>query len=176
MMSNLYFCRIAALLFIAGTLATSCIKFEDKGSEEAAADTLTTKEPAGQANAARKEITGAVYMYNDTTGVPEKHAGISAESTTPEELVEAVNKYTGKGNITLLYVKTSNDTLYVRVPNSDYLTRQMGTLGAHAYMATATYTLTEAEGIHHVHFDFEEGDHAAPGTYNRKSFKPEPIN
>jgi len=43
-------------------------------------------------------------------------------------------------------------------------------------MATATYTLTEAKGINYVDFDFEEGDHAVPGTYSRESFKPEPVN
>jgi hypothetical protein len=37
-------------------------------------------------------------------------------------------------------------------------------------MAIATYTLTEMAGIKYVHYDFEEGDHAEPGTYSRANF------
>jgi hypothetical protein len=46
----------------------------------------------------------------------------------------------------------------------------MGTTGARAFLSVATYTLTELKGIHYVDFDFIEGDHAVPGTYNRGEF------
>jgi hypothetical protein len=176
MMIKFNFSKIA-LALATGLTVTSCIKFEDKDNETdtEAIDTVIVDKPAEQAQT-KQEITGAVYVYNDTKGVPEKVAGIKTENATPEELVEAINKYTGKGQVTLEYVKTSNDTVYVRIPDSAYLTQQMGTLGSHAYMATATYTLTQAKGINYVNFNFEEGDHAAPGAYKREDFKPNPIN
>ena len=47
----------------------------------------------------------------------------------------------------------------------------MGKTGADAFLAKATYTLTEHKRIAFVYFIFEEGDHAAPGKYSRENFK-----
>jgi hypothetical protein len=49
----------------------------------------------------------------------------------------------------------------------------MGSSGPTTYFAEAVFNLTEIPGIHYVSFDFEEGDHAQPGTFNRESFKDE---
>jgi hypothetical protein len=38
------------------------------------------------------------------------------------------------------------------------------------FLAEATFALTEIEGIKAVNFNFQEGDHAAPGTYTRNDF------
>jgi len=108
-------------------MTTSCIKFEDKDEDTEASDTLTTEEPVVNADAKKNEITSAVYVYNDTTGMPEKSATINAADATPEQLVAAINKYTGSDKVMMEYVKTSNDTVYVKIPDSDYFTRQMGT-------------------------------------------------
>lgn len=59
----------------------------------------------------------------------------------------------------------------VEVINARYLTQRMGTTGAEAYLAEATFTLTEHEGVDAVFFTFEEGSHAAPGIYTRKMFE-----
>ncbi len=45
------------------------------------------------------------------------------------------------------------------------LTTEMGSSGANCYIQTAVYSLTSLPDIDCVHFDFEEGDHAAPGKY-----------
>ena len=74
-------------------------------------------------------------------------------------------------NIQLVFRKVSHDTLYVAIPASDFLTRQMGSAGSEAYMASVTYSLTELKGIHFVNYDFEEGDHVSPGTYSRKDYE-----
>jgi hypothetical protein len=74
-------------------------------------------------------------------------------------------------NIKLVYQKISNDTLYVAIPESDYLTQRMGSTGASGYMAAATYSLTEIKGVKFVHYNFEEGDHLSPGTFSRDDFK-----
>lgn len=74
-------------------------------------------------------------------------------------------------SIRLDYIKTSSDTIYVRIPESTRLTQELGSTGAANYMATTTYTLTELKGIKYVNYDFKMGDHASPGVYNRKDFK-----
>jgi len=58
----------------------------------------------------------------------------------------------------------------VEVINARYLTQRMGTTGADAFMAAATFTLTEHENIDAVRFVFPEGDHAMPGVYSRETF------
>ena len=76
-------------------------------------------------------------------------------------------------HVQLVIIKTSGDTLFLKIPQSTYLTQQMGSSGPTTYFAEAVYNLTEIPGIHYVHFDFEEGDHAQPGTFNRDSFNDE---
>lgn len=73
-------------------------------------------------------------------------------------------------HLVLQYVKTSHDTIFIRIPDSDYLTQRLGSTGAMMRMAMFVYDFTELPGIRYVNFDFEEGDHAAPGTYSRESF------
>jgi len=75
--------------------------------------------------------------------------------------------------VQLAFVKTSGDTVYLKIPDPMYLTQQMGSSGPTIYLAQAVYSLTEVPGIKYVNLDFEEGDHASPGTFNRDSFKDE---
>ncbi len=72
--------------------------------------------------------------------------------------------------IKLQYIKSSNDSVFLKVEKSNYLTRQMGSTGAEAYLAEVTYNLTEVKGVNYVDIRFREGDHASPGTYSRTSF------
>jgi len=80
-------------------------------------------------------------------------------STYPDIRMEPVSQY--------------HDTLVVKIPNSRYLTQQMGSSGAQTYLAEATYNLTEIRGIKHVTILFKAGDHASPDTYSRSDF-PDP--
>jgi len=67
-------------------------------------------------------------------------------------------------------VSQNHDTLLVKIPNSRYLTQQIGSSGAQTYLAEATYNLTEIPGITHVTILFKAGDHASPDTYSRSDF------
>lgn len=69
------------------------------------------------------------------------------------------------------YLKTSHDTIYLNIRNSDYLTQRVGSSGAENFLATTTYSLTEVKGIRFVNFKFKSGDHATPGTYSREDFR-----
>ncbi|HCS19162.1 MAG TPA: hypothetical protein DIW47_01130 [Bacteroidetes bacterium] len=66
--------------------------------------------------------------------------------------------------------KRANDTLFISIPNSEILTQQMGSTGAHIFMVTTTYSFTEIQGIKYVSYAFKVGDHANPGIYSRGSF------
>lgn len=77
-------------------------------------------------------------------------------STYPDIRMEPVSQY--------------HDTLVVKIPNSRYLTQQMGSSGAQTYLAEATYNLTEIPGIKHITILFKAGDHASPDTYSRSDF------
>ena len=98
-----------------------------------------------------------------------KQRTLDADTLHAENLVNDINA--AWSNIKLVFVKISNDTLYVTIPESNYLTQQMGTAGAQSYISATTYSLTELAGIKYVNYAFEEGDHLAPGIYNREDFK-----
>jgi hypothetical protein len=71
--------------------------------------------------------------------------------------------------------KVNFDTAFIVIDNSNYLTQQMGTTGADEYLAKLTFSLTELESINFVNLNFEEGDHAVPGTYERTDFNVENL-
>lgn len=94
---------------------------------------------------------------------------INPDSLTAENLINDLNA--AWENVKLVLLKTSNDTLYVSIPDSEFLGQQMGSAGAQAYMASTTYNLTELKNIKYVNYTMEAGDHASPGTYSRESFE-----
>lgn len=100
-----------------------------------------------------------------------KKEGTGPDTLSPEGVLRFLNN--NSPHVQLEIIKTSGDTLFLKIPESTYLTQQMGSTGPGIYFAEAVYNLTEIPGIHFVNFDFEEGDHAQPGTFNRDSFKNE---
>jgi hypothetical protein len=94
---------------------------------------------------------------------------VNRDTLSPELLVNLLNlDFSDK--VHCEFVKIHNDTAFVRIPDSEYLTQRMGTTGAYEYMIAATFTITELDEIEFVNFDFEYGDHAVPGTYTRRQF------
>ena len=73
-------------------------------------------------------------------------------------------------DIQLLDPQLAHDTLMLRIPNSNYLTNQIGTTGAAQYLAQVVLNLTTLPGVSFVKLDFEMGSHASPGTWSRKDF------
>ena len=65
---------------------------------------------------------------------------------------------------------TKKDTVFIYIPDSGVLTQQMGSAGAEQFMVSTTYSFTELIGITYVSFEFEFGDHANPGVYDRQSW------
>jgi len=112
----------------------------------------------------------SIWIYDYLTDMPLKNREVKADTLTVRKLILFINTHKGGEKIHLDYLKSSNDTIFVTIKESTYLTQQMGTTGADDYMSTTTFTLTELRGIKYVNFAFEEGDHAVPGTYSRKYY------
>ena len=110
-----------------------------------------------------------VYDSVKNNFVLEQRRQVKAETLTPEGVIHDINAMWEK--VKLEFRNISNDTLYVAIPHSDYLTHQMGSAGSLEYFATTTFNLTELKGIRFVNYDFKQGDHAQPGTYSRDNFK-----
>lgn len=126
------------------------------------ADTITA-ENSFSWEAALNDSSGRLEMRKvETTGL---------DSLTVPLVINFIN--TGNPNIKLELVKTSGDTLYLKIADATFLTQRMGSTGPTMYLATAVYNLTEIPGIRYVNFDFEEGDHAQPDTFSRENFKNE---
>jgi hypothetical protein len=93
---------------------------------------------------------------------------VAADSLTQTNIIQILNETYPE--IALRFTKSSNDTLFVKISNSKYLTQQMGSSGPEVYLADVTYNLTEIPGINYVAILFKEGDHASPGIYSRTDF------
>jgi hypothetical protein len=93
---------------------------------------------------------------------------VAADSLTQTNIIQILNETYPE--IPLQFTKSSNDTLFVKISNSNYLTQQMGSSGPEVYLADVTYNLTEIPGINYVAILFKEGDHASPGIYSRTDF------
>jgi hypothetical protein len=94
---------------------------------------------------------------------------VSKDSLTPAKVIGYVNA--AWDNIVLEFDRIGHDTIYVNIPESEFLGQQMGSAGAQAYMASTTYNLTELRGVQYVHYSMSPGDHVSPGTFSRKSFE-----
>jgi hypothetical protein len=85
---------------------------------------------------------------------------------TPKGLIIKLNKRfrsTNSPEATLVGVK--DHIAYIKIVQDKKLTQEMGTFGASAYINSVVYTLYSVAEINCVNLDFEEGDHALPGTY-----------
>jgi len=109
-------------------------------------------------------------QLNESTQAMEikKDPAANMANLQPADIVDAINiKYP---EIKLEWVKLEGDKAVVNNANATFLTQRSGTQGARAYLAEATYALTELKSIAAVQFIFTEGDHARPGVYKRVDF------
>lgn len=97
-----------------------------------------------------------------------KVSPVSSDSLTYQNMIAFVNMEFPEAKLS--FVKISGDSIYVKIGNSKFVSQQMGSSGAEAYLAEVTYNLTELKNIGFVNINFKEGDHAQPGTYSRTDF------
>ena len=92
-----------------------------------------------------------------------------AASLTASDMITQLNQ--NYEEVQLEFNKISNDTIFIKIPDSEKLTQQMGSTGSYNYLAAAVFNLTEVQGLKYVSFDFKEGDHAMPGVFSRDNFQ-----
>ncbi|MCC5908567.1 MAG: hypothetical protein JJU13_20280 [Balneolaceae bacterium] len=93
---------------------------------------------------------------------------VDRDTLTGETLEKIINRTWPR--VQIKFIGTSNDTVFISIPDSEVMTQQMGSAGAESFMVTTTYSFTELRGIDYVSFGFEEGDHGVPGVYHRHSW------
>lgn len=99
------------------------------------------------------------------------HFADSVDAQTVPDLVNAFNRrFAGRFNLELLLQSTEGAAARVEVSDDTRLGEQMGSAGSRMYLATMTYTLTSLSRIDSVYLDIEEGSHASPGYYSRKTW------
>ena len=67
-------------------------------------------------------------------------------------------------------IKQSDDTLFVEIPDANYLGEQMGDAGASAWFADAAINLTSVAGVEVVSFKMDDHSHAGSTVISRKQF------
>lgn len=151
-----YFRILAGLAII----LASC---KGKSDKQAPVNDSTTVQPRYSWEALLNDSTGRLEM--------KKREGIGPDSISAAAVINFVN--TKYPNVVLVFSGLSNDTMFLKIPEAEYITQQMGSTGPTLYFADAVYNLTEIPGVKYIRFDFEEGDHASPETLNRESFRDE---
>jgi hypothetical protein len=151
-----------------------CNSNDDKNAEateEIITDTLSTINRSADSTQTiiNRSLIWTVDEENPGEEKLKKPQTAMPESFSSAQLVDVLNNNFPEIHLDLL--KVSHDTIYVTIPDSKRLSRELGSTGAENYMASATYTLTELKNIKFVNFNFAPGDHAEPGTYSRQDFK-----
>lgn len=152
----------------------ACNSNEDKKAETTAqqeeADTVTAMHPEDTS----RTIVNRPLIWSVQPESGEKEKLKAPENSqlntfTSSQLIKMINE--NFPDIHLDFVKTSHDTIYVKIPNSNRLTNELGNTGADNYLASTTFTLTELKNIKYVNIDMKPGNHAEPGVYSRDDFK-----
>ena len=100
--------------------------------------------------------------------VMKRESPVSKDSLSSDYMISRLNAI--YPDVKLELIKSSGDSVFLKIKKSTYLTQQMGSTGAEAYLAEVTYNLTEVKDINFVDIRFKKGDHASPGTYSRTDF------
>lgn len=143
---------ICSLLFIA---ACTCNNGKDKQTAE---DTVLVIPD-----------TLLVYDVNAEAKTMKKYTEVPDSAFTVQRVINGLNeKYS---SVQLQFIRQSNDTIYVAVPNNQNLAEQMGSAGSAAWYADAVINLTSIAGVSYVNIDMKEGSHAAPGVFGEANYK-----
>jgi hypothetical protein len=168
--------RLLRTIIILTTLASSCNNERTKNTVEE--ESVTDKVTEAHIIPVHIEYPynlHSIWVFDSMKDSIIQIHSVNRDTLSPELLVNLLNlDFTDK--VHCEFVKKHDDTAFVRISDSEYLTQSMGTTGAYEYLISATFTVTELDEIEYVNFDFKEGDHANPGTYTRKHFIDEIEN
>lgn len=157
--------KVNVILFISLGII-SCGRSADTKSSETDSSSVI---PADSPQIAKDDHYYWEVSYEQKRGMRfVKSFPISPDSLNTNSIIDKLNFNYPEIKAEPLYL--SSDTLFLKISNAKYLTQQMGSTGAQAYLGELTYNLTEIPGVHYIDLQFAEGDHANPGTYSRTDF------
>ena len=160
----------AIILFAAGC-SSGTNETEEVTVEEEIVDTPGTSgmEETPLTVTTKPSLWTVEYEDQSNTDKLKKPEDIKIGSLSATDLINVLNEtFT---DVQLKFDKISHDTIFVKIPDSEKLTQQMGSTGSYNYMATTVFNLTELAQVKYVKFEFKEGDHGSPGTFTREDFK-----
>jgi len=150
-------------------LIVSCNPAQQENRVE---DDTDEKSETGTESSVVYDPSGAIWRYDYNQQTEEFEVvqlrPVDKDTLTGETIEKIINNSWPR--VRIKFVGTSKDTAFISIPDSEVLTQQMGTSGAESFMISTTFSFTELKGIKYVRFDFEEGDHAIPGIYDRNSW------
>ncbi|HJS54857.1 MAG TPA: hypothetical protein VJ765_09945 [Chitinophagaceae bacterium] len=124
-----------------------------------------------------KEADEIEYGFSDTILVWETNTDsmiMKRDRTIPDSVITINRVINGLNEkypeVQLVFLRQSNDTVYTRVPNSDYLGEQMGSAGASAWFDDAVINLTSVPGINYVSFSMNLQSHAGSSVISREKY------
>ena len=123
------------------------------------------------------EINEAEYMVSDTvlawhinpdSMIMKRDNDVPDSAINIKRIINGLNeKYP---EIHINFLKQGGDTVYIEVPDGEYLGNQMGTAGASAWFDDAVINLTSVPGINCVSFKMEMYSHASGGVISQEKY------
>jgi hypothetical protein len=167
------------LVFIVIIVGLACNNNDEKASNNTAPSLPTNEDTSSTIVTVPDTIKPKTIDYtplwemdmngDGTAYEMKKRTSLIDSNITIEEAIIINNKKWK--DVQLVFVKQVGETVYVAIPQSDYLTQRMGSLGPVEFFASTVYSLTEVKGVKKIDFKMTEGDHAGPGVYSRKDYK-----
>ncbi len=150
--------KISNLLIIAILLLTAC-KCNNNQDKPVADDSSIIEIPD----------TLLVYDVNTDNKTWKRFTEVPDSAFTAIRIVNGLNqKYP---EVQLRFLKQSNDTLYVSVPDNEFLGERMGNAGAVSWFSDAVLNLTGVPGVTYVNMQMEKRTHALPGVFTKENVK-----
>lgn len=110
-----------------------------------------------------------IWETNADSMVMKKDATIPDSVITIHRVINGLNSKYPEVHIDLK--KQSGDTVYIDIPNGEYLGNQMGSAGATEWFADATINLTSVPGINYVSFRMDTFSHAGSTVIGGDEYK-----
>lgn len=151
---------------------TACTSNDSKDAEIPTGDAYVDADMAYEITGLPSSMQIPFFLNTDRSGVDTslmlENPYFDPKFLTLDTLVKAFNL--NNPDVHMEFINRSKDTIFVKINDATYLTQQMGTEGAMAYITEVVYGFTILPNVKVVNFDFKEGDHAIPGNYTRDSF------
>lgn len=149
--------KISHLIIVSIVLITACKCNNDQNRPTAEDSILVIPD------------TLLVYDVNTETKTWKRFTEVPDSAFTATRIVNGLNQKYPEVQLQLL--KQSNDTLYVAVPNNEFLGERMGNDGASSWFSDAVLNLTGVPGVTYVNLHMDRRSHASPGVFTKENVK-----